>query len=794
MNGLLFDLRQAVRSLWRSPSTVALTLLTFGLGIASTTVIFSAVEGVLINPIRLEEPDRYVTVYVTPKRQNGILTSPPHELVELWVEAQSFELLEATRWVQPTLTGLGPAETLAGMRISDRFHRLLRMAPILGRTFTREEMAEGGPDVVLLSHGFWRERFGGRQDALGQTITLDGRPHQIVGVLPAGFMVPASLITDIAVWLPYRGTQSQLHPTLTGKLEEGVTREGAEAELESLMAGHERADSWEPRVVGTEALIGKSTRSALELLMAAVAVLLMIAALNVANLLLGRAHRRMPEIAIRAALGAGRGRIARQLLVESVLLGVVAAAVGVLLANWGLAALQALRPGSLDALDRVTLNSTVLAFAGVTAVGTSLFFGLAPAVHAASVNALTSLRSGQRLAGYSSAARRFRLGVVVVEVALSAILLVGAGLLVRTMAGLYRVDPGFQAEGVIRADLQLPSWKYADPDARLALAAELEARLRAVPGATAVAASTGAPPRTGVYFGAIEIEGREVGSAESGILYGNPVGPGYFEVLRQPILEGRGFTAEEAQSGDGFVIGRSMARRYWGDGSPIGARIRLSESEHWSPVVGVVEDATINGLGTPPELQIYSPADRATSTTWLIRAERATEVVSAAVREAIHAVDLDLVADVIPVSDDLRASVGRERFIMVVLLAFGSVAVILAAVGCYGVLSHLVAQQRREIGIRMSLGADEKKILHMVVRQGGAACVAGLLLGLPAAFLGSSIVASQLYGVGRSDVLTYLAVAVLVAATSLLASWLPAKRAARVDPIEVIREEYPSTG
>jgi predicted permease len=438
----------------------------------------------------------------------------------------------------------------------------------------------------------------------------------------------------------------------------------------------------------------------------------------------------------------------------------------------------------------VTLNATVLAFAAGISLATSVLFGLAPAIHAASATALASLRSGQRLDGGGAGARRFRLGLVVAEVALSVILLVGAGLLTRSLANLYRGDPGFRAEGLVRVDLELPRWKYEGVEAREALAATIRAALEAVPGAGGVAGSGGAPPRSGIYFGALEVEGREGPEEASTILHGNDAGPGYFEVLGQPVLDGRGFTEEETRTGANvFVVGRSTAAKYWAPGGAVGSRIRLSEDQPWSTVVGVVEDVAVTGLGDRDKLQVYTPARPANVTTWLIRSERATGAVVAAARDAVHGVDLDLGVTSLPVTEDLRASVGRQRFIMILLISFAAVAMALAAVGFYGVLSHLVAQRRREIGIRMSLGADRRNVLGMVIRQGSAACALGLLAGLPAAFAGTRVVASQLHGIGRGDVVTYVLAALLLLGTSALASWLPARRAAGVDPMVAIREE-----
>lgn len=798
MHGLLDDTRQALRSLLRSPALTVTVAVTLALGIGATTAIFSAVHSLILRPLPFRDADRLVEIWRSADELDFRVT-PTEQEAELWkAEARSFEQVEPWHIASMTLTGRGDAEQLTVGRITATFPSLIGMAPALGRAFTPEETQPGGDRVVMLGNGLWRSRFGGDPGVLGQTVTLDGEPHVVVGVAPPGFAPPSLLGATPEAYVPLVLTDAGAGLRVAARLAEGVTLEQAASELELLRERDEHADEdgmrWTGEVVRPVEFLGSRLKDGVVLLMVAVSLLLLIACINISNLLLSRAHGRQRETAVRAALGASRGRLLRQMLVESTLLSLSGGALGVLAAAWMLDALVALRPERLEVLGRVSLDGAVLAFAAAVALVTGLVFGLLPAFQASGSRALESLRSGSRTDESGAFGRRFRMGLVAAEVALSFALLAGAGLLVRTVTQLGGVDPGFQADGLVAAFVDLPEWRYGDAASRSDFAETLKERVAALPAVRAVALASGVPPQSGVTFGAgLEVEGGpEPGPDAPKTYFGNEAGPDYFQVLGQPLVAGRGFTEQEIRDeAPVWVLGEATARRLFGDEEAVGRRVRFSGSETWHTVVGVARDVRLNGFSVfEDDLQLYGPLDPSSSYVLIVRTTGDATTLVDPIRQLAAGIDPDVpVRRVATVASMMRGSVARQRFIMVLLVVFAGVAAVLAAIGLYGVLSSLVGRRTREIGIRMSLGADPGAILGMVLRQGAGATVLGLAAGLGIALAGARIIASQLYGVGRFDPLTYGVTAALLVAIALLAAWLPARRAASVDPVEAMRAE-----
>lgn len=798
MYGLLDDMRQALRSLLRSPLLALTIALTLALGIGATTAIFSAVQGLILRPLPFRDADRLVEVWRS-SDQLEFRVTPTEREAELWKsQARSFSQVEPWTIATMTLTGRGDAEQLTVGRISPTFPLLIGMAPALGRGFTAAEAVPGGERVVMLGDALWRSRFGADPDVLGETMALNGEPYVVVGVVPPGFAPPSLLASKPEAYVPLVLSDAGGGLRVAARLAEGVTLEQARTELVSLRDRDEDASDgglqWTGEPVRPVEFLGSRLKDGVVLLMVAVSLLLLIACINISNLLLSRAHGRQRETAVRAALGASRGRLLRQMLVESTMVSIVGGVLGVLAAVWMLDALVTLRPEGLEVLDRVSLDGTVLVFAFVVALVTGLVFGLLPALQASGSRALESLRSGSRTDESGAFGRRFRMGLVAVEVALSFALLAGAGLLVRTVRELGTVDPGFEPDGLVAAFIDLPEWKYGDAASRTGFADALEARVDALPAVQSVAMASGVPPESGVNFGAgLEVEGGPAPGPDAPKMYfGNEADADYFRVLGQPLVSGRGFTAREIRDeAPVWVLGEGTARQLFGDEEAVGRRVRFAGTDTWHTVVGVARDVRLNGLSIlEDDLQLYEPLDPSTSYVLIARATGDPAALTEPVRQLAAGIDADVpVRRVATVSSMMRDSMARQRFMMVLLVVFAAVAAALAAIGLYGVLSSLVGRRTREIGIRMSLGADPGSILGMVLRQGAGATALGIVAGLGIALAGARIIASQLYGVGRFDPVTYGAVAALLAAIAVLAAWLPARRAASVDPVEAMRAE-----
>ena len=790
--GVMDDLRYAARSLWRRPTVTVFAALTLALGIGATTAMFSTVEAVVLNPLPYDNGDRLATLF---RRVDGgrVFLSPRSEDIERFRRhtdlVESFELVSGTTM---TLTGIGEPRQIATALVRTSLLEMLDRAPILGRAFVDSELAGEGERVVMLGHGFWQRELGGSRDVLGSTLLLDGESWTIVGVLPPRTVMPGWRLAPVEVWRPLPYARPDGGGALLAVLRDGVTIDALNERLES--AGDLGGEG--PPSTGYAQLIrdtvGQGVRGHLGLLMGAVVLLLLIACVNVANLLIFRADTRKRETAVRSALGAGRGRLARQLLIESLVLALVGGTLGVALSYAGQAAILELRPDQLDVLDGVTVNWRVLLFALGVALGTGVLFGLVPALQVGRSGTATPLRSGVRTEG-DIVGRRLRWVLVAGEVALSFALLLGSLGVLDTLVERMNRDVGFDADRVLMMQASAPSWRYEAEAERTRLFEDVLARLRTLPGVAMAARSSGAPPNSGITFGPLEVEGGAP-TESSVVLHGPPVDAAYFETLGQSLVRGRGFTEEDLRGEEHVVvIGETMASTYFADRDPVGARFRLGDGE-WYRVLGVAADVPMTGLSaTTLPLQIYHPQRGSWDyTTFLVRLADATpaEAVMPLMREAALATEPELRIDELALAETLlRGTLDRERFATTLMATFAALALVLASIGLYGVVSQVVGQRTREFGIRIALGAGRPSIAGMVLRRAGGATLVGIVAGVVLGAAGTRILDSRVYGLSAATVGTYLLAAGALGLTALLAAYAPARRATAVDPVEAMRLE-----
>jgi predicted permease len=792
------DLRFALRQMRRSPAFTMLAIVTLGLGIGATTAIFSVVNRLLLDPIPYPDGDRIVALNRS-NQQGNLYVTPTPKLVEAWrTGAHSLESIATFGWKEMTVAGGDESEEMKVGTISANLLGLLGVKPVLGRSVLPEDTKIGAPKVAILGYGVWQRRFGGSRDVVGQVLTIDKLPYTIVGVMPRDFTVPFMDGGVRQLWLPMEDNPDVLGAQAIAKMRPGVSRDALNRELTQVMAAmaveHQEFKEWKALALRPQDYLGSSTRDTLLILLGAVAMVLLIACANVANLLLARASTREREFAIRAALGAGRWRIVRQLLTESVLLAMAGGALGLLVASRGLAVIIALRPDRLAELDEVRLSPTVLLVSlGLTMV-TGVLFGLAPAMFAAAREIGDTLKSATRSAIGSVASRRFRSVLVIVEVSLSVLLLVGAGLLVRTMVKMQRADIGFEPVGLTSARVQLPESQYQKREQRRVAFDQVLQRVRAMPGVTDVTWAMGVPPRTGMSFGDLEIEGKPLKANERvSALWSQFATRDYFRLIRLPLVAGRPFGADSG--GREIIINEAMARRYWPGASAIGRRLRLNAKSPWSTIVGVARDVTVPSTGTRKgwsmDFQMYYPFEgEFESATLILRADGSARDLARRLSREVGVVDAGIrVRDVSLVETLLANELAGPRFNMSLLLVFAGLALILATVGLYGVIAYSVSQRTREMGIRLALGAGQPAVLRLVMSQGARLTMAGVIAGLVAAAALTRVMVSMLYGVSALDPITFVCVGGVLGLVAVFATYFPARRATRVDPVVALRAE-----
>lgn len=808
MNNLRQDVRHALRALAKSPAFTAVAVASLAIGIGFNTAIFSIVHGVLWAPQPYADAGRLVRLgHVRPDSTQPGASFLPQDFEDLERQRAGFASVAAYSY-QRGLTGMNltgggePARTSVAF-VSGGFFRTLGTHPLAGRFLLPGEDTPGRDAVIVLGHGFWRRHFGADKGAIGRTVRLDGRPFTIVGVMPAAFAFPSA---DVDFWAPLSLMGEDMVPhrrevrwlSVVGRLEAGTSLSAAAGALDILLARLEKTypDSNEGfgrgRVQPLEDTVLGEVRAPLFLLLASVGLVLLITCANLASLLLARGSSRIREVAIRTALGAARGRIVRQFLTESLLLSLAGGAAGLLVALWSVETLTAAAGAHLPRVSEVHMDGVVLGFTCLVSIVTGLLFGLVPALHASRPTLAAALEGAGRSGSADRGRRAILRGLVVAEAAVAVVLLVGAGLLAKSFWRLLHVSSGMRVENVLTLSITIPVERYSTDATEAAYRTELLRRLAALPGVSAAGASKTMPLKGGGEPYTFSLEGRPEREArvlpEAGAFI---VTPGFFSALGIPVVSGRDFTqADIDTSAHVLLVNQALARQLWPGQSPIGkgtlfGRARLE-------VIGVVGDVRQDGLRQPPGGAIYVPISRFPRATLKIFLRSAQEPASLAAMARAAIKDLDPeqpISEIAPLTQVVADTVARPRFLTLLLLVFGSVALALAALGVYGVLSFAVSQRTREIGIRMALGARTEDILRLVVGEGAALSALGAAAAVPAAMAGSRLIRTLLFEVRPADPAVLVFAFVFLVAVGVLAASLPARRAARISPMEALRNE-----
>ena len=801
------EVRYAVRKLLRAPGFTAVAVATLALGIGANAAIFGLVDSVLLRSLPYPEADRLVMAWQDYTQRDGPVDEwfSPANYLDWKAQSSSFEALGAFYGSGGTLTGDGDPEPLAGGAVDVGFFEALGARPALGRLFLAEEDTPGGPNVVVLGHGLWKRRFGADPATVGRTIQLSGESYLVVGVLEDGFEFPLLGGSDVFFPMgldtsdPSRGA---IFIRVVGRLEPGVSLDRARSDVEAIAARLAADYPEENRGVGAnleplrDRLVGNA-RTGLIVLFAGVGAVLLIACVNLANLLRARTGARRRESAVRAAMGAGALRIARLQLLETLLLATVGAAAGLLLAVWLMEALVRLSPLGLPAMFQPALDWRVVGFAAGLALLTGLAFGLIPAIQTARPELVASLREGGRGGSVRATGRR---ALVVLQIAFALTLLIAAGLLTRSFLALQSVDPGFRAEGLLTFRLNVPESSYPEPEQAAAFYRTLLERLEGTTGIASAGMVSWAPFTGGDTDVSFVIEGEpppEPGSPD--IIWYRQADPGYFETMGIDVVSGRAFTSADngPDAAPVVVIARSAAERFFPGEDPVGRRLKpgsdpASETP-WSTVIGVVDAVHHTGLDADPKLEMYLPhgAYPRRSMSIMVRSEgRDPTAIGPAVRAIVKDMDpMMAVAGMTTMEALVSDSVALPRFLTLCLGAFGALALLLAAIGVYGVTAQLVGQRTRELGIRIALGANRGAVVGMVLRQGAILVAGGAVLGLVGALATGRVLQSILFETAPLDLATYVALPLLLAAVALFATWIPARRAAAVDPMTALRTE-----
>ncbi len=809
MEALIRDIRFGLRSLRQRPASTVVALVTLALGIGVNTAIFSAVDSVLLRPLPLKDPDRVVSVWEHGLR-SGVDRNEmaPANYFDLRRQNQVFEEVGAFGETSKNLTGVGEPERLDGQLVTANVFSLLGIEPAFGRTFTSDEDRPGQHRVVVLSDALWRRRFNSDREIVGRNITLDAQSFTVIGVMPPSFFFP---VREAELWMPWAMAPEEAsgrgdhYLRVLARLKPGITREQANAEVEAI-AG--RLASEYPRTNEGLGFFATSfhedyvgnLRTPILILFGAVALVLLIACANVANLLLAQATTRRREIAIRIALGARRIVIVRQLLIESLLLAGGGGLLGVLGATWGVQWLSRLVPESLSKLQSVAIDARVFAFTLGVTVLTAIVFGAVPAFHASRTKPGDTLSEvGRDVAGGTSG-RYVRRVLIVAEVALAVVLLVGAGLLLRSFQQLRQVNPGFRTDNVLTMRMVLPSAKYAKPEQRRAFYDELLRRVDELPGVDSAGMISFLPLSFSAMKFAFSVEGRaSPGDMNLPLALYRVVSPDYFRAMGIPLQRGRFFESRDtADAPPVVVVNRRLADHFWPGEDPTGKRLKvgpLDSPSPWAMVAGVVGDVRQAGLYDEPSFELYVPYAQewrgfVAPRDLVVHTNGDPEQLAGAVREAVWAVDKEQpVSNIRTMNQVMAGAVSRERFQTLLLALFATLALVLACVGLYGVISYAVVQRTHEIGVRMALGAQPGDVLRLVINQGMVLTLIGLAAGVGLSFAVTRVMSEMLYGVTARDPLTFAVVPVILGVIALLACYLPARRATKVDPLVALRNE-----
>jgi putative ABC transport system permease protein len=808
MQTLLQDLRYAFRLLLKTPTFTVIAVLTLALGIGANTAIFSVVNAVLLRPLAYKDPSQLILV--AEKNSFSIISTSFQNYVDWRAQSSSFESLEATRATTITQTGAGEPQRLNARMMTAPMFGLLGVDAHVGRIFRADEDRAGATPVAILSYGLWQRQFGGASDVIGKSIDLDSRPYTIVGVMPAGFelLQPADVFLPFTPWAVTLPDDRNWHPGIIviGRLKPGVTREQARTEMLGIT---KRLEQQYPEyntgtsadVIPLQAQMVQNVRPALMLLLGAVTFVLLIACANVANLLLARAAARGREVAIRTSMGATRGRVIRQLLTESVLLSLAGGVLGLFLAQWSLGPLLKISAGSVPQVFEVTLDRSVLFFTIVVSVITGLVFGIAPALRTTRLDLRETLNEGSRGSTAGPGHHRLRGVLICAEIALAMLLLVGSGLLLRSFERMQNTPIGFQADHLFVADLPVSQTAYAKPEQRYGFYDRLVDRAQTLPGVRAAAAASYLPVSGSGSIIHFNITGHPPKSPHEYVAAGYCTVTGnYFETLGIPLLQGRYLSRSDSErSPSVVVINSTFAKTYFGDENPLGRRIQLGATPDDTiptmEIVGVVSNVT-QGLGLDPKAEMFVPYKQGDQLlpvfqlSLVMRTAADPLQEAGALRSAVGEIDPNQpIVKVRTMEDNMAATVAQPRFRTWLIGIFAALALLLAAVGIYGVMSYSVTLRTNEIGIRVTLGAQPNDVFRTVVGEGLRYALLGVGIGVAAGLVLTRLLGSFLYGISAYDPATFIAVAILLIAVSSAASFFPARRATRVDPIVALRYE-----
>ena len=810
METLIQDLRHAARSLRASPGFTLVAVLTLALGIGANTAIFSVVNGVLLAPLPYREPERLITVnHYYPSLNNLRAPVSVPGFRDYSARTDLFTSAAVEQSVAMNLTGGAEPERVNVAKVSGQYFSVLGVPAAIGRTLQPDEAEAGKDHVVVLTWGYWQSHFGGDRGAVGRKVILDNQDYLVVGVMPARFRDFFSRSTDL--FMPIVFTPDQFADSrrtneflpFIGRLAPGVTVDRAQSELHTLAVQlrttytQAYSPDWDLKVTALSDEASRGIRSGLLILLGAVAFVLLIACANVANLQLARTAAKARDIAVRVALGASPRRLMRYLLTESVVLALVGGVVGVVLALWGVPALLSLNGGNLPATAHVGVDIRVLWFALMVSLATGLLFGLAPALQMARTDLHESLKEGGRSVGHRSSLA-LRRGLVVSTVALALTLLIGAGLLIRSFARVVGVDPGFQPDHLLTFFVSLPKARYPNDTVRDQVLQRIDEALNATPGVVSAGGTSNIPFDGNWSTGSFNVEGYQVPPNTPGP-WGDMrlVTPTFFATMRAPLLAGRQFTAADRAGAPAVcIVDEELVHRYWPHIDPIGRRITFNNltdsSIQWIQVVGVVGHLAQEGLDAQKRVQVYFPLAQ-NGLPFLGYAVRTSGDPMAAlpsIRAAVRSVDPELpLANVNTMDKLIENSTGQRRFAMLLLIGFSLLAMTLASIGLYGVMSYTVSQRSRELGVRLALGADTREVLGLVMVQGLRLTLAGVAIGLLAAFGVTRVMKNMLFGLSSTDPLTFVVISLLLVLVALVASYLPALRATRVDPVVALRAE-----
>jgi predicted permease len=807
MGTLMQDLRYSLRLLWKKPGFTLVAVLTLSLGIGANTAIFSVINGVLLRRLPYKDPERIVTLWQNNIKQ-GVARDDvsPANFLDWREQNQTFEEMSVIEPYSHSLTGEGEPESFKSWLVSDGFFKILGTNALIGRTFLPEEYQPGKGQVVVLSYGVWQRRFGGDKSLVGRQLTLNGRPQTVIGIMPPGFEFAGSTV-EREVWAP-RATRpsdkqdrGSTYLRVIARLKSGVTLAQAQGDMTALAARLSQEYPQTNSEMGVTLVplpeqLTERVRPTLIVLLAAVGFVLLIACANVANLLLARGAERQREFAVRAALGAGRTRLIRQLFTESIVLAGLGGVGGLLLARWGNDLILAFSPGGLLRGDQMSLDARVLLFALGISLLTAVIFGLIPSLQFSRPNLNEALKEGGRSVTGSFARHNLRNALVVSEIALALMLLIGAGLLVRSFVRLLQVDPGYATEKV--AALEVHVWgKYRTPEQRRNFFNETLLKISTLPGVEATGAVSSLPfvqMDSSTFF---TIEGRPLPAPGQEPSAASMIAtPDYFRAMNIPLRGGRFFNQfDKEDAAPVALINETMARRYWPGEDPTGKKINIPDYDDklvTHEIVGIVGDVRYKGLDSNPRPEFYVPHTQSPSGSmiYVVRTASDTAALLPAIKNQIWAVNKDIAFDrAVTIEQLLTRSLAERRFTLLLLASFSVIALLLASVGIYGLISYTTSQRTHEIGVRIALGAQTADILKLILRQGMTLTLCGVALGLAGAFLLTRFLQSMLFNISATDPLTFAAIPLLLALVSLIACYLPARRAMSVDPMVALRHE-----